>query len=252
MSEAAEKEEIRKKVWELLDQSGVSRFPRPVVGRIPNFEGAERAADRLAGLPEFQRAGVVKVNPDSPQKAIRRAVLSEGKVLVMPSPRLRKGFLVLDSEVFRGVDLGMASTLRGVLRYGRPCGIEDLPRVDLIVAGSVAVSRSGARVGKGEGYSEIEYGILRDLGLLNEETPIFTTVHDLQIAERVPKEDHDFLVDAIVTSTKVIRVMRGESQPTGIIWEKLTPRMLESMPILRKLKDYMKARQFRQGIEGRV
>jgi 5-formyltetrahydrofolate cyclo-ligase len=252
LSEAVEKEEIRKKVWELLDRSGVSRFPRPVVGRIPNFEGAERAAEMLASFPEFQRAGVVKVNPDSPQKAVRRAVLSEGKVLVMPSPRLRGGFLVLDSEIIRGVELGMASTIRGVLSYGRPCGVEDLPRVDLIVAGSVAVSRSGTRVGKGGGYSEIEYGILRELGLLNEETPIFTTVHNLQIVEKVPKEDHDFLVDAIVTPTKVIRVMREESQPTGIIWEKLTPRMLASMPILRELKDYMKTRQFRQSIEGRV
>ncbi len=251
MSETSEKEEIRKKVWELLDQSGVSRFPRPVVGRIPNFEGAERAAEMLAVLPEFQRASVVKVNPDSPQKAVRRAVLSEGKVLVMPSPRLRRGFLVLNS-IIRGADLGMASTIRGVLRYGRPCGIEDLPRVDLIIAGSVAVSRSGARVGKGGGYSEIEYGILRDLGLLNEETPVFTTVHNLQIVERVPKEDHDFLVDAIVTPAKVIRVVRGENQPTGIIWEKLTPHMLASMPILRELKDYLRIKQFRQGIEGRV
>jgi 5-formyltetrahydrofolate cyclo-ligase len=242
LSIAAKKEEIRKKVWELLDQSGVSRFPRPVVGRIPNFEGAERAAERLTSIPEFQRARVVKVNPDSPQKAVRRAVLSKGKVLVMPSPRLKTGFLVLGSEIIRGIDLRMASTIRGFLKYGRPCGIKDLPQVDLVVAGSVAVSRSGARVGKGGGYSEIEYGILRELGMLKEETPIFTTVHNLQIIENVPKEDHDFLMDAIVTPTKVIRVIREESQPSGIIWEKLTPSMLASMPILKELKDYLKTR----------
>jgi 5-formyltetrahydrofolate cyclo-ligase len=100
------------------------------------------------------------------------------------------------------------------------------------------VSRSGARVGKGGGYSEIEYGILRELRLLHEETPIFTTVHNLQIIEKVPKEDHDLLMDAIITPTKVIRVMREESQPTGIIWEKLTPRMLASMRILKELKDF--------------
>jgi 5-formyltetrahydrofolate cyclo-ligase len=242
LSEAAEKEKIRKKVWELLDKSGVSRFPRPVVGRIPNFEGAERAAERLADLPEFQRVSVVKVNPDSPQKTVRKIVLSEGKVLIMPSPRLKRGFLILNSEIIRGVNLGRASTIRGVLRYGKTCVIENLPKIDLVVTGSVAVSRNGARVGKGGGYSEIEFGILRDLGLLNEETPIFTTVHNLQIVERVPKEDHDFLVDAIITPNKVIRVVRGENQPTGIIWEKLTPRMLTSMPILRELKDYLKTR----------
>jgi len=250
LSAASDKEEIRRRIWKLMDQSGVSRFPRPTVGRIPNFEGAERAAERLASLNEFQKAGVVKVNPDSPQKAVRRIVLSEGKMLIVPSPRLREGFLVLDPKTVRGVDIGEASTIGGTFRYGRPCGIEGLSRVDLIVAGSVAVSRGGARVGKGGGYSEIEYGILRDLGLANAETPIFTTVHDVQIVDRVPREDHDFLVDAIVTPTKVVRVIRGESQPKGIIWDKITLQMLERMPILQELKDYLRTRELRQGVEG--
>lgn len=250
MSAGSEKDEIRRRTWKLMDQFGVSRFPRPVMGRIPNFKGAEKAAERLVDLQEFQRAGVMKVNPDSPQKAVRRAVLSEGKVLIMPSPRLRRGFLVLDSKTIKGVDIGKASTIRGAFRYGRPCGIEGLPKVDLVVAGAVAISKSGARVGKGGGYSEIEYGILRDLGLLSEETPIFTTVHDIQIVDRVPREDHDFLVDAIVTPTRVVRVMRRESQPKGIIWEKITPRMLESMPVLRELKSHLKIRRIRQSIES--
>lgn len=225
----------------MMDQSGVSRFPRPVVGRIPNFKGAERTAERLAVLPEFQRAGVVKVNPDSPQKAVRRAALSEGKTLIMPSPRLRCGFLILDSKTI-GVSVEKASTIRGALRHGKPCRIEDLPRVDLVVTGSVAVSRHGDRAGKGGGYSEIEYGILRDLGSLSEETPIFTTVHDTQIVDSVPREEHDFLVDCIVTPTKVVRVVRERSQPEGIIWDKITLYMLENMPVLRELKGYLKTR----------
>jgi hypothetical protein len=49
------------------------RFPRPVHHRIPNFVDAEAAAQRLAMLPEFKGARVVKVNPDTPQKMVRRA-----------------------------------------------------------------------------------------------------------------------------------------------------------------------------------
>ena len=48
------------------------RFPRPVHHRIPNFVNADRAADRLAQLPEFVAARTVKVNPDTPQKRVRR------------------------------------------------------------------------------------------------------------------------------------------------------------------------------------
>ena len=46
------------------------RFPRPVHHRIPNFVNADRAADRLAQLPEFMAARTVKVNPDTPQKRV--------------------------------------------------------------------------------------------------------------------------------------------------------------------------------------
>jgi len=230
------KDVIRRNIWRLLEESGVSRFPKPIEGRIPNFDGAEKAAERLVSQPEFQGAEVVKVNPDSPQAPVRRRVLASGKVLVMPTPRLRKGFLVLDPKRLSGRVLAKASTIRGAFRYGRPCPLESLPKVDLIVAGSVAVSRDGVRVGKGGGYSELEYGILRELELIDESTPVFTTIHDLQIVDEAPKDEYDLVVDAIVTPSKVIRVGKAFPKPTGIIWEKLDRRYLEEIPVLRKLK----------------
>ena len=91
-----DKDAIRRRIWSLMEESGVSRFPKPVIGRIPNFEGSERAAQRLVRQHGFQKANAVKVNPDSPQTHVRRSVLLSGKLLIMPSPRLRKGFIVLD------------------------------------------------------------------------------------------------------------------------------------------------------------
>jgi hypothetical protein len=44
----------------------VARFPG-AAGRIPNFAGAEAAAERLRLTPEWQRATTVKANPDSAQ-----------------------------------------------------------------------------------------------------------------------------------------------------------------------------------------
>lgn len=45
-----EKGQIRKKIWDLMENSGIARFPRPVYGRFPNFEGAAQAAERLKEL----------------------------------------------------------------------------------------------------------------------------------------------------------------------------------------------------------
>ncbi|MCP8310872.1 MAG: 5-formyltetrahydrofolate cyclo-ligase [Candidatus Methylarchaceae archaeon HK01M] len=227
---------IRKEIWRLMEESGISRFPRPIIGRIPNFEGSERAALRLINQPEFQSARVVKVNPDSPQSYVRRGALLSGKLLVMPSPRLRNGFILLDPKTILKSFFKKASTIKGAFKYGRFCSIEDLPNVDLIVAGSVAISRDGLRVGKGGGYSEIEYGILRELSLIGEATPIFSTVHDVQIIDEAPKEEHDFMVDVIITPSKVLRVERKYSQPRGIFWEKLTKHQLEDMHILLELR----------------
>src|SRR5919204_3205449 len=81
------KQEVRERVWETLKREGAARFPG-AKGRIPNFRGAEAAAARLAELPEWQRARVVKANPDAPQLPVRRRARKDGKTLYMAVPRL--------------------------------------------------------------------------------------------------------------------------------------------------------------------
>ena len=73
--------------------------------------------------------------------------------------------------------------------------------------------------------------------MVGDETPIFTTVHDLQIIGSAPREEHDFVVDAIITPNKIVRVERKYPQPRGIIWEKLSKDDFTAMPILNELKD---------------
>jgi len=219
-----------------MEEAEVTRFPKAVQGRIPNFIGSERAAERLMRETEFCSANVIKVNPDSPQIPVRRQVLTKGKMLLMPSPRLRKGFILLDPAKIPRKVLTKASTIKGSFKYGSFLSLKDLLKVDLIISGSVAVTRFGTRVGKGGGYSEIEYGILRELELVDEKTPIFTTVHDLQIVDDIPKEKHDFSLDAIFTPTQIIRVDRKNPQPKGIIWDKISKTQIETMPLLQELK----------------
>ena len=107
--------------------------------------------------------------------------------------------------------------------------------VDLVVCGSVGVGRDGARVGKGGGYCDLEYGLLREEGKVRESTPILTTVHPLQIvAERVTMLPHDLPVDFLVTPTEVIATRPAHPRPRGIYWDLLRPLKINAIPLLRK------------------
>jgi len=242
MSSTSEmKRRIREFVWSLLERRGVARFPRPVRGRIPNFVGAEEAASRLAQLEVWRRARIVKTNPDSPQKPVRALALKQGKVLVFATPRMREGFLVIDPRRVPPSLYDVAATIRGAFRWGRRVGLEELREVevDLIVTGSVAVDCKGSRLGKGEGFAELEYGVLRELGVVNSDTPVATTVHDLQLVDYIPREPYDLTVDIIVTPSRTIIVEPRPSKPPGILWNMLPCRKLDEIPLLRELAKRM-------------
>jgi len=199
------KEDIRMKVWRLMEEKGIATFPRPIFHRIPNFLGTEKAAQRLKELPEYKGAKAIFCNPDSPQRSVREMALRDGKILVMATPRLRKGFLLLDPHVISQNRIFEASSIRGAFKHGRLIKPSEV-KVDLFVAGSVAVSQDGGRLGKGTGYSDKEYVILKKAGGLAPEVLVVTTVHDVQIVEKIPKDEWDVPVDVIVTPTRVIRV----------------------------------------------
>ena len=231
----AVKAAVRERVWRVLEEKGVARFPLPVRGRIPNFEGAEKAASRLSSSSEYVRARVVKVNPDSPQRPVRLRALLDGKVLIVPTPRIRSGFLLLDPGKVPRKYLKEAATISGAFRFGRPVHPRELPTVDLIVIGSVAVTPSGWRVGKGEGYAELEYGILRTYGKVDGSTPIFTTVHELQLVDELPREPFDVPVDAIFTNERDIRCPPNP-KPAGIYWDLLDEEKLREIPLLQEMR----------------
>jgi len=261
-SPSAWKWAIRKEIWDHLTESKLARNPMPVHHRIPNHAGAEAAADRLADLPEFRSANTVKINPDSPQKRVRWHALSQAKLLLCPQPRLRTGFFsTMHRDSIPSQDLWRACSAAGVAEFGVPLSLDDALKrarakssdepltealqqsltLDAIVVGSTAVARNGARIGKGEGFAELEYGILRWMGLVTERTPVITTVHDDQILqdERMPTErllEHDVPVDIIVTPTQVIHTHTKVRKPSGILWHLLSPQKLQQVRVLRELK----------------
>ena len=228
------KSAARTAVWDKLETEGVARFPFPPHGRIPNFDGARQAAERLFEAPTLARAGHIKVNPDAPQRYVRIEALRRGCVVYVPTPRLRGGFKRLDPYAIPNDELSAAASLSNMDQWAEPVSLDDLPALDAIVTGSVAVTRDGRRCGKGEGYSDLEYAILRELG--HDPVPVATTVHPLQIVDAVPSDRHDLPLSLIVTPESTIAVDDPPSPPSGIDWTALSEKDLDDMPVLRTLQ----------------
>jgi 5-formyltetrahydrofolate cyclo-ligase len=231
------KEEVRRDVWRAMEREGVSRFPG-AEGRIPNFAGAKAAAERLVRHPEWQRAETIKVNPDSPQTHARRLALEQGKCLVMAVPRLRDEhpFRLLDPRKLKGGARREAATIKGAMRHGKVIDLEEVPELDFVLTGSVAVNLKGARIGKGGGYSDLEFGLMLEAGKVDRRTVIATTVHPIQILrENLFVTEHDIPVDLIATPRAVIEVEREHPRPRGILWDHLQPPQIREVPVLERM-----------------
>ena len=112
-------------------------------------------------------------------------------VLTTPQPRLRTGFFsVLSKNTIpdnNNATVKQCCTSAGVAKHGKPIALDADVKVDVVVIGSCAVDvNTGARLGKGEGFAELEYGILRMMGAIDENTPVVTSVHDEQLVDDIP------------------------------------------------------------------
>ncbi|XP_067905221.1 methenyltetrahydrofolate synthase domain-containing protein isoform X1 [Heterodontus francisci] len=231
--------DIRQKVWDYMEENNLANFPRPVHHRIPNFKGAHDACNKIKNLDCFIKMREVKVDPDKPLEGVRLATLQARKTLLVPTPRLRTGLFnkIVPPHGASKEVLRVCSTAQGVKDFSVPVGLDATVRVDLVVVGSVAVSDKGWRIGKGEGFADLEYAMMVSMGAVDENTVIVTTVHDCQLLD-IPEElmdNHDLTVDYILTPTQVIGTNCKRSKPQGIIWSKVDSEMMEKIPILKSL-----------------
>ncbi|WP_239310636.1 5-formyltetrahydrofolate cyclo-ligase [Frankia sp. Cj3] len=226
-----DKQAVREKVWRLLDREKAA--PRDSYGKIPGFHGAELTAERLAEMPEWQAARVVKANPDFAQLPVRARALDDGKLVYMAVPKIasEQPFYLLDPKGLQ-ISALVAAEKSGAKQYAQRVGVDEMPLIDIVVCGSVAVNRSGARIGKGAGYSDLEVALLIEAGLVTSQTVIVAPVHGLQVVDdEIPETPHDFSVDLIVTPDEVIRC-DNPRRPRGIIWSDLTADQIAAIPVL--------------------
>ena len=255
-----DKQYYREKVWNYMEENNIALFPRPVYHRIPNFKMADKTAINLLKLSCFVNAKIVKVNPDKPQQSVRCLCLKMGKKLLVPTPQLKSNGLlneiIIPSHLKQDIKtLQMAATRKGLQQFGHLLSIHDLSKwnntkIDICIIGSVAVDKTnGYRIGKGEGYADIEIAIMNELGLIDKNTKFIATVHDCQVFESLNKQLFDITdvrLDYIVTPTQVIQIKKetqSDTLPYKIDWNRLDQERLNKMPVLKILKNHNVSKQ---------
>lgn len=238
----AAKAALREEVWAELMAARVARFPG-AAGRIPNFTGAEAAAERLRATPQWRRAETIKANPDSPQLPVRQRALSDGKTVFMAVPRLAEAdpFFLLDPDNLADSPRKAAS-IAGATRSARRVPVSGLAPVDLVLTGCVAAGEDGSRLGKGGGFADLEYAVASAAGLIGPGTTVVTTVHEIQLrpAGAIPVTDHDVRLDFVVTPERIIDCRSGGARSRApeakIRWDELTEEKIAGVPLLAELR----------------
>lgn len=249
--------EARERVWRALRRVARpdSRFHFNFNEFIPDFEGSLEATERLAALEAYRRARTVFITPDNCLEALRARAVRDGKVQIVSTYGIRRGFVELRPEdVPEGLE-AYAVLLDVMEKVGRPVSLRELRdgyRIDLLVTGASVVSRNGVRFGKGHGYFDLEWAMLYQIGAVDRYTPVIAFVHDCQVVDlALDPSPFDTVCDLIVTPTGVLEVADPQKPEVGVLWDRLEPGMLEEIPLLQELWHMEQEGRPKQGAERR-
>ncbi|KAH8369427.1 hypothetical protein KR009_010684 [Drosophila setifemur] len=236
------KRSLRVQTWKKIQEGKVGVGFNSIFNRIPAFVDADKAAGLLVNEEEFKKAQHIKVNIDRALHDFKEQALLADKAVYLPSTRASSALCLKvhvpadateeqKKEAFRVQD---------IQKFRTEIGLDSGLKLDIVVIGSVVVSRDGYRIGRGNGFADLDIGLLIELGVITPETVIATIVHDLQVVDSLPLElfqKYDTPVDIIVTPTEVIRVAKRLPRPNGVFWELLSERRLKILPVLQQLKE---------------
>ncbi|XP_030369736.1 uncharacterized protein LOC115620575 [Scaptodrosophila lebanonensis] len=236
------KRSLRVQTWKKIQEGKVGIGFNSIFNRIPAFVDADKAAGLFIQEEEFKKAQHIRVNIDRALHDFKEKATLANKSVYLPSTRE-------SSAVCLKVDVPVDATeeqkkealrVQDIQKYRTEIGLDSNLKLDLVVIGSVVVSRDGYRIGRGNGFADLDIGLLIELGAITPETVIVTIVHDLQVVDSLPTnlfQKYDTPVDLIVTPTEIIRVAKRLPRPSGVFWELLSERRLKILPVLQQLKE---------------
>lgn len=167
-------------------------------------EDAVAIAEALATAPEVRRAATVaayvSIGKEPGTGPLLDLLTAAGKRVVLP-------VLLPDNDLdwaeYDGPD-DLAAAGRGLLEpVGRRLGVDAVATADVVLVPALAVDRTGMRLGRGGGSYD------RALGRVPRGTFVCALLYDGELLDRVPHDDHDRPVTAVVTPSGVSRPEPG-------------------------------------------
>lgn len=214
-----------------------SRFGRDFSQFIPGFDGADLAALATMSLPACRAARRVFITPDNAVAPLRRMLIEAGADLIVPSYGLYRGFLHVPASAVPPDALPYCGWLDAIEAFGTALTLDELSAlatIDLIITGSSAITMQGLRFGMGDFYLDIEWAILRMLGLVDERTPVIAVVHDTEVAARsFAPAPSNVCANTIVTPTRIISILEEyAAKRPATLDRSIVPHALEAMPFV--------------------
>lgn len=237
------KSSVRERVFNELIKVAFpdSRFHYDFGEFITDFQGSSAATDRLMGHRFYQQSECIFITPDNCVEELRYRTLLDGKLVLLTTYSIKRGFWLLDPAKIPKDRLLYAATLDGMERHGKPMSLAEirdkLPKLDYMITGTGAINEQGVRFGKGHGFFDAEWGMLYRIGKISTDTPAAALVHDCQVlSEILYPEVFDTVADAIFTPTRTLEVNNPHKPTCGIVWDLLDPNMLATIPPLQELQ----------------
>lgn len=156
-------------------------------------ERDKRIFDNLFSFPAFARAESVFIYCSLAEEADTRgiicALLEQGKRVYLPRT---------DGKAMSAVRYAGGALREGRFGVSEPIGEETADKPDVCILPLLAADGQFHRLGYGGGYydryfSQGKSGVLK-IGIC----------YDFQIADEVPSEEHDVLLDALVTDARIL------------------------------------------------
>jgi 5-formyltetrahydrofolate cyclo-ligase len=201
-----------------------------------------RAAEQLRKLQSYRNALIVFATPHVSLRQMRINCLLDGKDLIMAGPSMRNGFYLLKPHTIPFTELSTAVTYQGLEKSGQLISHEKIKnhRIDLLLADALTVDQRGTRLGDGNGFVDLSYGILSEVEAVQPATVVITVVSDEQLTgDTLPLEKWDVKVNGAVTPTCSIEFAIDQIEGK-IYWEALQQERIKKISPLWKLSQKLK------------
>jgi len=196
-----------------------------------------KAAEKLRKLGTYRDAATVFATPHESLYQARINCLADGKNLLMPGPGIREGFFLLKARSVPFKNISMAVTYKGLEKYGQPLkgsSISELP-ADLLLTGSLAIDRTGGRIGDGYGFFDLCCALLHALNGVRHDAGILTFIQEEQISREIlPQDTWDIKMTGAITPGQILH-FEPSTQKVKIFWDALPHDRLKRIDPLWKL-----------------